>query len=103
MALIQQLNTLRRAMQSADVTEPVYVFEDDEVDHSVIPIPVSLDQCAETIRKMESHQVAIESEKHRIEIELENITRELKRHRISMARVCVGLGVPSSLANEELD
>ena len=103
MALIQQLNTLRRAMTAADTTQPVYVFEDDDIDHSVIPIPISLDQCADTIRKMVSHKVAIESEKHRIEIELESITREIKRHQISLSRVCVDLGIPVAMANEELE
>ena len=102
MALIQKINTLRRAMTAAETTQPGYVFEDD-ADPSVIPIPVSLDQCAETIRKMVSHKVSIESEKHRIEIELENITREIRRHQISLSRVCVDLGIPAPMAGEDLE
>ena len=103
MALIQQLNTLRRAMTAAEVTEPVYVFEDDGGDPSVVPIPTSLDQRRETLRSMINHQVTIQAEKARLQIEDESISREIRRHRIALSREMLDLGIPAPMANEELE
>ena len=103
MALIQQLNTLRRAMTAAETTQPVYVFEDeDDADPSVVPIPTSLDQRRETLRSMINHQVTIQAEKARLQIEDESISREIRRHRIALSREMLDLGIPAPMANEEL-
>lgn len=102
MALIQQLNTLRRAMTAAETTQPAYVFEDD-ADPSVVPIPTSLDQRRETLRSMINHQVTIQAEKARLQIEDESISREIRRHRIALSREMLDLGIPAPMANEELE
>lgn len=104
--LSKRLSTWGGLLQAAETTKPppLYKFEDDDDrDHNVVPIPISLDKKREILTAMLNQQVEIQGDQARLAQELENLEREINRHQVEFSREMLKLGIRAPMAGEQTD
>jgi uncharacterized coiled-coil protein SlyX len=101
--LAKRLTTWGGLLQAAETTKPppIYRFEDDDdINHNVVPIPISLDQRRDVLVSMLNQVVEIQGDQARLAEELANLTKEIRRHHEAMADELLKINMKCEIPGE---